>query len=104
MQETIVFGGGCFWCTEAVFAMLKGVKSVEPGYVGSPKAEALKIEYDLDEIAFEELLQIFFKSHDPGIIFCTTEKQKKKAEHYIKVLKLSAKVEMLEEKFKSLPK
>ncbi|KKW32962.1 MAG: Peptide methionine sulfoxide reductase MsrA [Parcubacteria group bacterium GW2011_GWA1_53_13] len=104
MQETIVFGGGCFWCTEAVFRMLKGVRSVEPGYAGSPKAEAVKIGYDPEQIAFEELLHVFFKSHDPGIIFCTTEKQYKKARHYIQVLTLPAKVEMAEEKFKTLTK
>ncbi len=84
--------------------MIKGVESVEPGYTGSPKVEVLKIEYDPDVVAFEELLQVFFKSHDPVAIFCTTERQMKKARHYIQVLKLSAKIEMLEEKFKSLIK
>ena len=99
MQETIVFGGGGFWRAEAVFLMIKGVQLVELGYIDSPKAEVLKIEYDPDIVAFEELLQVFFKSHDPAAIFCTTERQEKRAQHYIKVLKLSTKVEMLEEKF-----
>ena len=81
--------------------MLKGVKSVEPGYAGSPKAEVVKIDYDPDQIAFEELLQVFFGSHDPttknrqgndvgtqyrSVIFYTTPRQKEKSEHYITVL------------------
>lgn len=104
-KETIVFGGGCFWCTEAVFKMLKGVQSVEPGYAGSPKAEVVKIEYDPDVVSFEELLQVFFGSHDatqlnrqgPDIgpeyrsaIFCTKDRQKEKVQHYIDVLNKTA--------------
>ena len=103
--ETIVFGGGCFWCTEAIFRMLKGVESVEPGYAGSPKAEVVKIEYNPDIIALEELLQVFFGSHDatqlnrqgpdvgPGyrsVIFYTTERQQTKSQHYIEVLNKNA--------------
>ena len=83
MQETIVFGGGCFWCTEAVFLMLKGVKSVEPGYAGpeasngagptyeevstgaTPYVESAKVVYDPDAVAFPELLGVYFASHDP---------------------------------------
>src|SRR6185503_16633683 len=117
--ETIVFGGGCFWCTEAIFRMLKGVVSVEPGYAGpayktekgpsydevctgaTPYVESAKVVYDPDQIAYEELLQVFFGSHDPtelnrqgndvgpqyrSVIFYTTPRQKEKAEHYIKVL------------------
>lgn len=114
--ETVVFGGGCFWCTEAVFKMLKGVQSVEPGYAGgmvenptyeqvskgdTGHAEVTKVEYDPDQIAFEELLQVFFGSHDPttlnqqgndigpqyrSAIFYTTERQKQKVEHYIAVV------------------
>lgn len=118
-METIVFGGGCFWCTETIFLMLKGVKSVEPGYAGGTKAnptyeevssgntghaEVIKIEYDPDRIALEELLQVFFSSHDPttlnrqgndvgtqyrSIILYTTPRQKEKAQHYIDVLNKS---------------
>jgi peptide-methionine (S)-S-oxide reductase len=103
--ETIVFGGGCFWCTEAVFKMLKGVLSVEPGYTGSPKVEVVKIEYDPEAIAFEELLQVFFGSHDPtqlnrqgpdvgpeyrSAVFYTKERQREKAQHYIDVLNKGA--------------
>src|SRR5437870_2313429 len=80
--EAVVFGAGCFWCTEAVFLMLKGVESVEPGYAGptyksgkgpsyeevstgtTPYVESAKIVFDPDQIAFEELLQVFFQSHD----------------------------------------
>lgn len=115
--ETIVFGGGCFWCTEAVFKMLKGVQSVEPGYAGGTvanpsyeqvssgrtgHAEVVKVEYDPDQVSLEELLQVFFSSHDAtqlnrqgpdtgpqyrSAIFCTTERQREKAEHYMQVLK-----------------
>ncbi|MEI6864308.1 MAG: peptide-methionine (S)-S-oxide reductase MsrA [Candidatus Adlerbacteria bacterium] len=115
-METIGFGGGCFWCTEAVFVMLKGVKSVEPGYAGGTvlnptyeqvcggntgHIEVIKIEYNPDEIAFEELLRVFFATHDPttpnrqgndvgpqynSAIFYTTPRQQEKAQHYIDVL------------------
>jgi len=125
MQETIVFGGGCFWCTEAIFLMIKGVQSVEPGYAGpaypdakvgagktskgpsyeevstgtTPYVESAKIVYDADRIAFAELLQIYFASHDPttpnrqggdvgpqyrSTIFYTTPRQKEMSEHYIR--------------------
>jgi len=119
MQETIVFGGGCFWCTEAIFLMLKGVVSVEPGYAGpkyktdagpsyaevctgtTPYVESAKVVYNPDLIAYEELLQVFFGSHDPttpnrqgndvgpqyrSVIFYTTPRQKEKAEHYIHLI------------------
>lgn len=116
MQETIVFGGGCFWCTEAIFRMIKGVESVEPGYAGGTvanptdtqvysgktgHAEVVKIEYDLDQVSFEELLQVFFSTHDAtelnrqgadvgpmyrSAIFYTMERQREKAQHYIDVL------------------
>lgn len=79
-KKRIVFGGGCFWCTEAVFKMLKGVISVESGYAGGTTqnptyqeicsgatghAEVIKIEYDSDKIPLETLLTVFFATHDP---------------------------------------
>jgi peptide-methionine (S)-S-oxide reductase len=84
--ETIVFGGGCFWCTEAVFEELKGVVSVLPGYSGGATknptyesihsgkptsdeqaghAEVIKVEFDPAIIAFRDLLTVFFAMHDP---------------------------------------
>jgi peptide-methionine (S)-S-oxide reductase len=125
MEETIVFGAGCFWCTEAVFEMLKGVKSVEPGYTGGTTpnptyeqvcggntghVEVAKIVFDLDEISFEELLQVFFSAHDAtqvggqgadigtqyrSAIFYTTLRQREKAQHYIDVLNKSAAVKRI---------
>lgn len=114
--ETVVFGGGCFWCTEAAFTMLRGVKSALPGYAGghvenptyeqvntgeTGHIEVVKIEFNPDELSFEELLKVFFATHDPttpnrqgndvgpqyhSAIFYTTEGQKKKAEHYVMML------------------
>ncbi|MBI2099858.1 MAG: peptide-methionine (S)-S-oxide reductase MsrA [Candidatus Vogelbacteria bacterium] len=74
--EIAVFGCGCFWCTEAVFKMLKGVKSVASGYAGGSTAnptyenlgdhaEVIKIEYDSAQIKFDDLLTVFFATHDP---------------------------------------
>lgn len=112
-KETAIFGGGCFWCTEAVFNSLKGIISATPGYAGghienptyeevsggtTGHAEATKIEFDPDEITFNDLLMVFFATHDPttlnrqgndvgpqyrSIILYTTELQKKQAEEYI---------------------
>ncbi|MDZ4225968.1 MAG: peptide-methionine (S)-S-oxide reductase, partial [Patescibacteria group bacterium] len=88
-----------FWCTEAVFTMLKGIVSVEPGYSGG--IEVIKIVYEPDKLSFEELLQVFFETHDPttpnrqgndvgpqyhSVVFYTTERQKEKTEHYIKMI------------------
>jgi peptide-methionine (S)-S-oxide reductase len=79
-EKTLVFGGGCFWCTEAIFQMLKGVSKVEPGYAGgktaSPSyedvssgatghAEVIRVTYDPTIISFRDLLTVFFGSHDP---------------------------------------
>lgn len=113
-KEIAVLGGGCFWCTEAVFEMVKGVISVLPGYAGGTKenptyeevcsgntghAEAIRIEYDPLRISFRELLTVFFGSHDPttknrqgndvgsqyrSVIFYTTPRQKEEAEKFIK--------------------
>jgi peptide-methionine (S)-S-oxide reductase len=74
------FGGGCFWCTEAVYAQIKGVKSVTSGYIGGQvpnptyqqvctgltgHAEAVEIVYDPAVVPYEKLLEIFFATHDP---------------------------------------
>ena len=117
--ETAVFGGGCFWCTEAVFSELKGVISVLPGYAGgtTPKpsytqvcsgttghAEVIKIEYDPEVISFADLLEVFFHVHDPttldrqgndageqyrSIILYHNQGQKEAAEKYISKLTAS---------------
>ncbi len=116
MKETIVFGGGCFWCTEAVFKMLKGVITVEPGYSGgvmenptyervsdgnTGHAEVVKIEYDSSVIPLETLLTVFFATHDPttknrqgndvgeqyrSIILYESDAQKEISEKFIKEL------------------
>lgn len=79
-MKTVVFGGGCFWCTEAVFQMLKGVSKVESGYAGGEMpnpsyekvssgstghAEVIRVTYDPNVITYEDLLTVFFGSHDP---------------------------------------
>jgi peptide-methionine (S)-S-oxide reductase len=120
MKETIVFGGGCFWCTEAVFKMLKGVESVTPGYAGGKvenptydqvcggqtgHAEVIKIEYDSSIISLRTLLTVFFATHDPttlnrqgadvgtqyrSAIFYSTQEQKDISEAFIKEVDASS--------------
>jgi len=110
--ETATLANGCFWCTEAVFQQLKGVEKVSSGYSGghvknptyeqvcnkdTGHAEALEIEYDPSVISFDELLEVFWKTHDPttlnrqgndvgpqyrSVIFYHNESQKEKAEKY----------------------
>ena len=78
--EIATLGGGCFWCTEAIFQMLPGVKSVTSGYAGGTKenptykeictgntghAEVIQIEYDPKVVAYEKLLETFWEAHDP---------------------------------------
>ena len=80
MVKTCYFGGGCFWCTEAIFKNINGVVSIFPGYMGghvknpsykkvcegnTGHAEVIKIEYDSSIISFKELLSVFFSTHDP---------------------------------------
>ena len=80
MIKTSIFGGGCFWCTEAIFKKINGVKSVLPGYIGvhivnptyeqvctgtTGHSEVIKIEYDSSVISFNDLLAVFFSTHDP---------------------------------------
>jgi len=116
-NQVVIFGGGCFWCTEAVFGILKGVVSVKSGYAGGTTlnptyysvsggktghAEVLKIEYNPELISFRDLLTVFFVSHDPAtlnqqgadvgtqyrsIILHTTSQQKTESEKYIEELK-----------------
>ena len=79
MTQKANFGGGCFWCTEAIFTAVKGVHSVTSGYMGghienptydavctgiTGHAEIIQIEFEEDLVSFEELLLIFFKTHD----------------------------------------
>ena len=112
--KTIVFGGGCFWCTEAVFSMFPGIIKVEPGYSGGKSknptykevcsgetghAEVLRIEYNPETIPLEKLLEIFFAMHDPttpnrqgadqgsqyrSVILYSEDEQQRAAESYIK--------------------
>ena len=78
--ETAVFGGGCFWCTEAVFRRLRGVSKTVPGYTGGTSVnpayndlherdtghvEALRVEFDPTQISYGTLLDVFFGTHDP---------------------------------------
>src|SRR3989344_1871545 len=79
-KEIAVFGGGCLWCGEAVFKRLRGVENVISGYAGGTAknptyeqvcsgktghAEVIKVEYDPDVISYEQLLSVFFSTHDP---------------------------------------
>jgi methionine-S-sulfoxide reductase len=112
--ESAVFGAGCFWCTEAVFQRLKGVKAVMPGYSGGSTpnpsyeqvctgrtghAEVAKIDFDPGLVSYDDLLEVFFATHDPttkdrqgndrgaqyrSVIFSTNEEQKKAAEEAIR--------------------
>ena len=78
--EFAVFGGGCFWCTEAVFELLDGVTAVLPGFAGgnvpnptyaqvctgrTGHAEVSRIDFDPARISYGELLEVFFSTHDP---------------------------------------
>lgn len=111
--QTAVFAGGCFWCTEAVFQKLRGVKLVQPGYAGgtidnptyeqvltgtSGHAEVIKFEYNPEIISYNDLLTVFFATHDPttlnrqgadvgtqyrSTIFYVTDQEKQEAENFI---------------------
>lgn len=118
-MELTTFGGGCFWCTEAIFQRLKGVESVVPGYAGGQKedptyeevssgttghAEVIQVEFDPAVLPYKQLLEVFFKLHDPtlvnrqgpdvgtayrSIIFAHSEEQKKVAQDLIEELDAS---------------
>lgn len=109
-METVTFGTGCFWCTEAVFQQLKGVSSVVSGFSGgnvenpsyeqvitgrTGHAEVCKIQFDPEQISFENMLEVFFNTHNPttlnrqgndvgiqyrSVIFYHSEEQKNIAE------------------------
>ena len=79
-DQVAILAGGCFWCTEAVFLDVVGVKSVESGYIGGDvakptykqvcggdtgHAEAIRVTFDPDQISYDDLLDIFFATHDP---------------------------------------
>lgn len=111
-KEIATFGNGCFWCTEAIFQQLKGVSKVTSGYSGghvenptyeevcsktTGHAEAIQIEFDPAVITYDELLEVFWQTHDPttlnrqgndvgpqyrSVVFYHNETQKKKAEEY----------------------
>lgn len=115
-NEIAIFGGGCFWCTEAIFQKVKGVEKVESGYAGGDvknpayrevcngttgHAEVIRIEYNPREVSYEALLKVFFLTHDPttlnrqgndvgtqyrSVIFYFSEEQKQKAQKYLKEL------------------
>jgi len=120
-NELATFGSGCFWCTEAFFQRLKGVEKVESGYSGGKirnpsyrevctgttgHAEVIHVSFDPDQLSFEELLEVFFSTHDPttlnkqgadtgtqyrSVIFYHSEDQKKSAEEFKKQLDASGK-------------
>ncbi len=114
MTETATLGAGCFWCVEAVFDDLKGVEDVVSGYSGghtenptyqevcsetTGHAEVIRLKFNLNEISFKEILQVFFAVHDPttlnrqgndigtsyrSAIFYHSDEQKRLAEEVIK--------------------
>ncbi len=109
--ELATLGGGCFWCVEAVYQRVDGVLSVKPGYAGghvdnpsyrdvcsgkTGHAEVAKIEFDPDQISYEQILNVFWQAHDPttlnkqgadvgtqyrSVIFYHSEEQKSLAEN-----------------------
>lgn len=106
------FGSGCFWCTEAIFLHVNGVTKVESGYTGGKvknptykevcsgltgHAEVIQLTFDPQKVSFDELLEIFWKTHDPttpnqqgadmgtqyrSVIYYHSEDQRKHAEYY----------------------
>lgn len=115
-MEIATFAGGCFWCTEALFLEVKGVEKVVSGYIGGTvknpsyreistgttgHAEAIQITFNPKEVAFEDLLEMFFGTHDPTTlnrqgadvgtqyrseVFYHSQEQKDKVEKYIELL------------------
>ena len=115
-REVATLGGGCFWCTEAVFVDLRGVERVVSGYMGGPlpnpsyeqvcsgrtgHAEVVQVTFDPAEISFREILEIFFTTHDPttlnrqggdegtqyrSVVFYHGDEQRRVAEEVIREL------------------
>ena len=118
-NEVAVFGGGCFWCVEAVCMEIKGVNSVASGYSGghvenpsyyevcgeqTGHAEVVRLEFDPGQITFKEMLEVFFASHDPttlnyqgadkgtryrSVVLYTSEEQRDQTSDFIKDLNAS---------------
>lgn len=118
-KRAAILGGGCFWCIEAVFENIEGIISAESGYAGgenenpsydyvssgkSGHAEVVKIVYEKKIITYEQILELFFKAHDPtslnrqgadvgtqyrSVVIYTSKDQKKAVEKYIKKLEKS---------------
>ena len=116
MQQAL-FGGGCFWCVEAVFLQIRGVEKVTSGYAGghtthptyeqvcqgdTQHAEVVLIDFDEQQVTYSQLLDVFFATHDPttlnrqgndigtqyrSVIYYFNEEQKQAAEHTIQALK-----------------
>jgi len=116
-EQIAIFGGGCFWCIEAVFNRLAGVKSAVSGYMGghvdnptyrqvcngdTGHVEVVQVTFDPSQIKYRDLLEMFFAVHDPttlnrqgndvgeqyrSVIFYTSEEQKAEAEETIAALK-----------------
>lgn len=115
-NEKVVFGGGCFWCIEAVFQRVQGVVSAVSGYMGGQEpnptynqvcsgstdhVEVVEVTFNPEQVSFRELLQIFFTVHDPTtadrqgsdvgtqyrpVIFYTSDEQRHEAEEFIREL------------------
>lgn len=118
-MSNLIVGGGCFWCTEAIFQRLRGVEKVVSGYAGGDQedpsywdvargrtnhAEAVQITFDSNKISYQELLEVFFATHDPtslnrqgfdrgkqyrSAIFVRSEEEREQAEAYINQLDAS---------------
>jgi peptide-methionine (S)-S-oxide reductase len=115
-EQVAFFGGGCFWCIEAVFNRLRGVKSAVSGYMGghvdnptyrqvcggdTGHVEVVQVSFDADEIRYKDLLEVFFAMHDPttlnrqgndvgeqyrSVIYYSSEEQEREAEEAIAAL------------------
>ncbi|MCS7469520.1 peptide-methionine (S)-S-oxide reductase MsrA [Stieleria sp. ICT_E10.1] len=114
--ETATFGGGCYWCVEAVFQRISGVSNVRPGFMGgrienptyrqvltgrTGHVEVIQLEFDPDVVTYETLLQVFWRTHDPttknrqgpdvgpqyrSVVFTHTDQQRDVAQQYKRLL------------------